>query len=61
MHNIYRSKGCINMFCSSLRKHARKIINFKKKEIKLLKKEQRNHIKIQKSVMFVKKKLKIDI
>ena len=45
-------------FCESLREHAMKIVNFKKKKMKLLKKEQRNHMKIQKFVIFVKKNWK---
>ena len=35
-----RGKGCINKFYENLREHAVKIINFKKKKIKLLTKEQ---------------------
>ena len=33
---IYRGKDCMKKFCESLREHAMKIINFKKKKIKLL-------------------------
>ena len=36
---MYRGKDCMKKFCEFLREHARKIINFKKKEIKLLAKE----------------------
>ena len=35
-HDIYRLKDCMNKFCESLRGHAVKIVNFKKKEMKLL-------------------------
>ena len=35
-----------------------KIINFKKKQMKLLTKEQQGHMKMQKSVIFVNKYLK---
>ena len=52
--NIYRGKDCMKNFCEFLRQHAMKIINFKKKKMKLL-------IKMLKSVIFVKKKLKINI
>ena len=31
-HDIYRSKDCMKKFCESLREHAMKIINFKKKK-----------------------------
>ena len=39
-HNVYRGKDCIKKFYESLRKHVMKIINFKKKKLKLLSKEQ---------------------
>ena len=35
-HDIYRLKDCMKKFCESLREHAVKIVNFKKKEMKLL-------------------------
>ena len=60
-HDLYRGKDCMKKFCEYVREHAMKITNFKKKKIKLLKKEQRNHMKMHKSVIFVKKKLKINI
>ena len=39
-HGVYRGKDCTKTFCESLREHAIKITNFKKKEMKLLTKEQ---------------------
>ena len=39
-HDVYRDKDCMKKFCELLRKHAMKIINFKKKKMKLLTKEQ---------------------
>ena len=39
-------------FFESLREHAMKIINFKKKKTNLLKKNSRNHIKMQKNIIF---------
>ena len=39
-HDIYRSKNCMKKFCESLREHAMKMINFKKKKMKLSTKEQ---------------------
>ena len=39
-HDIYRDKDCMKKFCEFLREHTMKIINFKKKKIKLLTKEQ---------------------
>ena len=35
-HDVYRGKDCMKKFDESLRGHAMKIINFKKKEMKLL-------------------------
>ena len=31
-HDVYRGKDCMKKFCESLREHAMKIINFKKKK-----------------------------
>ena len=39
-HDVYRGKYCIKKFCESLREHAMKIINFKKKNMKLITKER---------------------
>ena len=39
-HDIYKPKDCMIKFCRFLRKHAMKVINFKKKKLKLLTKEQ---------------------
>ena len=39
-HDVYRGKDCMKKFCESLREQIIKIINFKKKKIKLLTKEQ---------------------
>ena len=38
--DVYRGKGCMKKFCESLREHEMKIIDFKKKKMKLLTKEQ---------------------
>ena len=38
-HDVHRGKYCIKMFCKSLRENAMKIIDFKKKKMKLLIKE----------------------
>ena len=62
-YDVYGGKDCMKKFCESLREHAMKIINFKKKKMKLLTKQQQewDHMKLQKSVIFVKKQLKINI
>ena len=39
-HDIYRGEDCMKKFCESLREHTMKIINFTKKKMKLLIKEQ---------------------
>ena len=39
-HDVYRGKYCMKKFCESLREHAMKIINFKKKNMKLITKER---------------------
>ena len=31
-HDVYRGKDCMKKFCESLREHAMKIIDFKKKK-----------------------------
>ena len=38
-YDVYRGKYCMNKFCEFLRKHATKIINFRKKKMKLLTKD----------------------
>ena len=39
-HNVYRGKDCMKRFWGFLREHAMKIINFKRKKMKLFTKEQ---------------------
>ena len=39
-HDVYSGKDCMKKFCEFLKEHAMKIINFKKKKMKLLTKEQ---------------------
>ena len=58
-HDVYRGKDCIKKFCKSLREHALEIINFKKKKMKLLGKEQQESYENGKT--FVKKNLKINM
>ena len=57
MYDAYRGKDCIKKFPESLREHVVEIINFKKTKMKSLTKSSRNHIKIEKFVIFVKKNL----
>ena len=44
-HNVYKGKDCMKKTCESLREHIMKIINFKKKTMKLLTKEQQESYK----------------
>ena len=62
-HDVYIGKYCMKIFWESLREHAMEIINSEKKKKKnfLIKKSSMNHIKMQKSVIFVKKNSKIKI
>ena len=43
--NYYRGKNCMKNLCLELREHATKIINYKKKEMIPLKKEEKKHNK----------------
>ena len=54
-YSLYRGKDCIRKFCSSLREHATKTIDFEKKKILSLAKNIQNHSKMQKYVTFVEK------
>ena len=60
-HDVYRGKDCLKKFCEYLREQAMEIINLKKKKMKLLTKDSRNHIKMQKPGIFIKKTLKVKI
>ena len=40
LHDVYRGIDCKKKFCESLREYAMKIINFKRKKMMLLTKEQ---------------------
>ena len=60
-HDVYRSKDYMKKLCKFLREHAMKIINFKKKKMKLLPKEQQESYENSKICYICKKKLKINI
>ena len=53
-HDVYRGKDCMKTVCEFLRKHAMKIINFKKKKMKLLTKKQQQSYKNAKICYFCK-------
>ena len=56
-HDVYRGKNCMKKFCEFLREHAVKIINFKKKKLKLLTKEQKESYENAKICCICKEKL----
>ena len=60
-HDVQRGKDCIKKFCESLREHAMRILNFKKKKWNYLPNSNRNHMKIQKSVIYIKKNVEINM
>ena len=46
--NVNTGKDCMKRFCELLKEHTMKIVNIKKKNNSM------NHMKIQKSILFVK-------
>ena len=57
-HDVYRGKYCMKKFCESIREHAMKTINFKKKKMKLLTKEQQKLYQNAKICYICKEKFK---
>ena len=55
--DYYRGKTCMKNFCLNLREHATKIINYEKKEIILLTKEEKDKHKNQKSLLYMQKNI----
>ena len=62
-HDVYRGKACMKTFCKLSREHAMKIINFLKNEVikQRAGNANANDRKMQKSVIFLKEKLKMNI
>ena len=60
-HDVYRGRDCMKKFCQSLSEHAMKMINFKKKKMKLLTKQQQESYENAKICYISKKKLKTKI
>ena len=56
-YNVYKGKDCMKKLCKFLRKHTMKIINFKKKKIKLLTKEQQESYENAKICYICKEKI----
>ena len=56
-HDVYRDKDCMKTFRESLREYAMNISILKRKKTK----GQQDHMKMQKSVEFVKKNLRINM
>ena len=57
-HDICRGKDCMKKFCESLREHEMEIINFKKKKVQLLTKEQQESYENAKLCYICKEKIK---
>ena len=55
-HDVYRGKDCMKKFCESLREHVMKIIDFKKKKMKLSTNEQRKRYQYSKICYICKKR-----
>ena len=55
--DYYRTKNCMKNFCLDLREHATKIINYEKKEIIPLTKEEKNWHNMQKVCHICKKSI----
>ena len=53
--DYYRGKDCIEKLCKKLKKHAMKIINYEKKEMIPLTKEENKSYKEQKYAIYAKK------
>ena len=56
-HDVYRVKDSMKKFCESLRERAMKIINFKKKKMALITKEQQESYQNAKICYICKEKL----
>ena len=59
-HDLYRGNNCMKEFCESLREQAMKIINFKRKKMKLLTKEQQESYENAK-ICYISKEIKLKI
>ena len=60
-HDVYRGKDCMKKFCELLREQVIKRINFKKKKMKLLTKEQQEWYENAKIYYICKEILKINM
>ena len=56
-HTLYWGKDCIKKFCTSLREHAKNVIDFEKKKMLLLTKKKLKSHQGAKYVMFVEKRI----
>ena len=56
-HDIYRGKDCMKKFCEFLRKHAMKIINFKKKKSGVFNKKAEDIMYKCKNLLYVSRKI----
>ena len=56
-HDVYRGKNCIKKFCEFFRDHAMKVINFKKRKMKLLTKAHQESFEKAKTCYTCKAKI----
>ena len=52
-HDFYRGEDCMKKFCKDLKKHATKTINYEKKEMRLLTKEEEKTHRRQKKKLYM--------
>ena len=55
--NYYRGKDCMKKFCKDLKEHATRIMNYEKKKIIPLAKEEKINLMIKKFVIYARKNL----
>ena len=60
-HDVYRGKDCTKKFCESFREHPLEIIDFKRKKNEFINKRAANLVKMQKPIILLKKKLKMNM
>ena len=56
-HDVCEGKDCMEKFCKSLREHAMEIIDFKKKKMKFLTKEQKESYENEKKLLYMLRKI----
>ena len=60
-HDVYRGKDCMIKFCEFLREYVIEIIHFKIKKCSYYQNSSSKHVKMQKSVLSVKRNIKMNM